>query len=424
MVAMVIDIPSTEELEALDGRQLDDVLTRLNVATRQVESAIVAAAAECERRSHHLADGHRTVSAWILATTNCSPGEATARARTARALRSLPEVRTEFAAGRVGVAQVREIARLAANPRCGELVGGSERVLLDAAQSLEYREFTTATERWLQLADADGAHRAHELAHEYRNARLHRVGEEFRFETSHGVPQGDAMRTVFERFCDAEYQHDRAIAVDQYGPDATQDQLPRSARQRRADAFLAMTLAAAAHGVGDGAAIDVTVNLVMDVDQFEQYTREQIDDTPVGIDPAGLRSRRCETIDGIPVDPRQAVALAFLGRIRRVVVNTAGIVVNAGQTRRLFDGALRQAIIAVDPVCAWLGCSLRAQIAQIDHLEPAARGGPTNASNGKVMCEHHNLFKQRSNFGTTRNTDGSITITRPDGTQLHPPDAA
>ena len=94
MVAMVIDIPSTEELEALDGRQLDDVLTRLNVATRQVESAIVAAAAECERRSHHLADGHRTVSAWILATTNCSPGEATARARTARALRSLPEVRT------------------------------------------------------------------------------------------------------------------------------------------------------------------------------------------------------------------------------------------------------------------------------------------------------------------------------------------
>jgi hypothetical protein len=322
----------------------------------------------------------------------------------------------------VGVAQVREIARLAANPRCGDQVRGSERVLLDAARTLEYRDFRIVTRRWEQLADVDGAHAEHERAHEHRDARLLQVGAELRFETSHGVIDGAAMREVFEAFVAAEFDADWSATVSEHGEGATKALMPRTSAQRRADAFTAMVLAAAAAGA-DGAPIELVVNLISYHDQFEQHVAASITDEPVRIDPATVRDRRCETIDGIPVDPRQLVAAAFVGRIRHIVVDGAGIVVAAGHQRRLFDGALRKAIQAVDPVCGWLGCNLRARIAQID-LSPAARGGPTDAANGKVMCKKHNLHEHTHGYSVERRPDGTILITRPDGTPLQLPDAA
>jgi hypothetical protein len=100
------------------------------------------------------------------------------------------------------------------------------------------------------------------------------------------------------------------------------------------------------------------------------------------------------------------------------------MIVAAGCTRRLSTGALREAIIALDPVCGWLGCNLRAQIAAIDHLIPASRGGTTDPADAKVMCDKHNVFKHTADYTVQRQPDGTILITRPDGTLLQPPDAA
>jgi hypothetical protein len=163
---------------------------------------------------------------------------------------------------------------------------------------------------------------------------------------------------------------------------------------------------------------------VMDHDQFEQYTREQLDATPVTIDPASVRDRRCETVDGVPVDPRQAVALAFLGHVRRIVVDGAGVVVNAGRLRRLFTGPVRDILQVIEPRCIWLGCTIRAAISQIDHLHSHTNGGATDAANAGVMCRHHNLFKYRNGYHARRGNHGVWHITRPDGTPLQPPAAA
>ena len=423
METLTVPMPSVEALAAMSAADRAAVLAALNHAVRCIEAATVDLVEVAERAGDHLADGHRSAAAWLTASTNCSPGEARARVQSARAMRTLPSVRAEFHAGRVGVAQVREIARLVANPRCGGDVADSEQILLDAARSLEYRDFCVVTQRWEQLADADGAHAVHERAHEFRDARLSQVGAEFRFETSHGVIAGAALREVFDAFVAAEFDADWAATVAEHGDAATKALMPRTAAQRRADAFLAMALAAAAAGV-DGQPIDVVVNLVSDTDQFEQYVDEAITGDPADIDPSTVRDRRCETTDGIPVDPQQLVAAAFLGRIRHIVIDGAGVIIAAGQKRRLFNGALRDAIQAIDPVCAWLGCNLRAQLAQIDHLQPASRGGPTDAANAKVLCKKHNLHKHTHGYVVERQPDGTITITRPDGTLLALPDAA
>ena len=391
-----------DEWSDFHGRDLDAKVRELDVAHRRIEAAIVGATEHADRTAHHLADGHRTVASWLMATTNCSRSEATARRRSADLVRQLSTVAGEFVAGRVGIAQVRELARLAANPRVGDQLDSAEEILLDAATSLEFADFRIVTQRWEMLADADGAHRDHDLTHEFRNARCNFDGAEFRFETSHGVIQGTSMRTVFEAFCQAEFDRDWTWVKETYGDEANSTLLPRTASQRRADAFVAMILAAAETGAADGHSIDTTVNLVCDLDQFEQHAQAEIADTDVEIDPSSVVDRRCETTDGNPVDPRQVVAAAFVGRLRLIVVDGAGVIVHTGRKRRLFNGALREAIQAIDPVCSWLGCNLRAQICDIDHLEPHSRGGPTDPANSAIMCHKHNLFKHNNGYTAQR----------------------
>ena len=425
MEQLVVTLPAgIDGWAAMTAAETDAKVADLNAVQRRVEAALVTAVDQVERSGHYRDDGHRSVASWLMATTNCTRSEATARHKSAKMPRSLEHVAAEFAAGRVGIAQVRELARLAANPRSGDQIDGSEDILLDAAQSLEYADFRVVTERWEQLADADGAHADHEAAHEFRDARCHQVGDEVRFETSHGTIQGASMRMVFEAFCQAEFDRDWAWVTDTYGDDANATLLPRTAAQRRADAYVAMVLSAAEAGTGSGASIDTTVNLVCDLDQFERYANEALTDEPVDIDPATVRDRRCETTSGQRVDPRQMVASAIHGRIRLIVTDGAAVIVHAGRKRRLFTGALRQAIQAIDPVCGWLGCNLRAQICDIDHLQPRSRGGPTNSTNGKVLCAKHNIFKHVAEYRIDRQPDGRLHIIRPDGTRLRPPDAA
>ena len=199
------------------------------------------------------------------------------------------------------------------------------------------------------MLDADGAHRRHERAHDDRNTRCDFDGAVFRFETSHGVLQGTSMRKVFQAFRDAKFERDWQWVVETYGDDASRSLMPRTAQQRRGDAFVAMVLAAAEAGVGDGRSIDTTVNLVSDLDQFEQRLDEAVTDEPVDVPASSVRERRCETTDGAPVDPRQVVASALHGRLRMIVADDAGVIVHAGRKRRLFTGPLREVMMALDP---------------------------------------------------------------------------
>lgn len=423
MAIVSMRLPSADEVAALDGRQIDSVYWELERARRQVEAAMADVMERCEQTSHHQLDGHRSPTAWAMATTNCSHGEALRRQQTARVLRDLPATRGQFRAGRVGVAQVHELARLGANPRCKEQLAGSERVLLDAARQLEFADFRVVTRRWEALADADGAFREHDATHDRRNARLVELDHEFRWESSHGVVDGTAMRAVFDAFCDAEFRADWDATVAEHGLRANADLLPRTAAQRRADALTAIFRAAATAGV-DGKPIDVNINLIVDLDTFERYLDHEIDDASVGIDPATVRDRRCETTDGVPVDPRQVVALAVIARLRRIVVDEHGVIVAAGRTRRLFTGPLREALQALAPRCSWLGCTLRAALAQVDHITPHVHGGPTDAANGAVLCQRHNLLKHARGYTPRRRPDGSWLLLGPDGVPMCRPDAA
>lgn len=416
-----LTLPSADAIAGMEGAELDHALLEAELLTRRLEAFRARIVNRAEAANRPIDDGHRSVRGWMMAVTNCSPSEARTRHNTARLTRAWGEFAQKFEEGRIGCPQVRELARLSANPRCGDQLPASGAPLLDAARELQYCDFRIVARRWEQLADADGAHREHEASVARRNVQITEIGGEFEIRGRLPVIQGTIVRDIFEHFVHAEFLADTERAREEHGV-ANSSTMSRTGAQRRADAFVTLFHTAAGAGV-NGTPIEVCVNLLMGEEQFQQYLRNELDDTPVDIDPATVRDQRCETTDGVPVDPRQAMAVALTGQVRRIVVDAQGVITDAGQKRR-FTSVLRDVLRAIDPRCRWLGCMIRAAVAELDHRQDHSRGGPTSSANADVVCKHHNLFKYRNGYQPVREPSGAWYIERPDGSRIQPPDAA
>jgi hypothetical protein len=108
------------------------------------------------------------------------------------------------------------------------------------------------------------------------------------------------------------------------------------------------------------------------------------------------------------------------GRIRRVMFDTTGVVIDYGRLQRLFTGAARQAVLIQFPTCIYPGCNRPTTHCQADHLTDWQHGGPTNQHNAAPLCPRHNQLK---NHGYTiwRDPNGTFHTYRPDGTEIAPP---
>ena len=123
--------------------------------------------------------------------------------------------------------------------------------------------------RWEALADADGAHDAHERAHTGRDAHVSILGERVYLDANGGVVAGAEMEEIFDRFCDTEFQADWDAGVAQHGQAMIPALLERSDKQRRFDALLAIFHAAAASGAAG--VFDPLVNIIVDQTTFEHH---------------------------------------------------------------------------------------------------------------------------------------------------------
>jgi hypothetical protein len=410
----------TANLDSLDGHQLANRLQDLERVHRRVEHAIVGVVRAADRRGVWAEDGHRGVRGWCQATVNWSYGDTTHRLRTVTVLDDLAAVDDAFAAGAVGVAQVRELARARANPRCGAELVDCETVLLPQAQKLAYDEFRLCVQRWEAAADADGTHRDHDQTHQNRRASLHQVGDGYVLNGEGGVAQGATMAEIFDAFVDAEFRADRDEARARLGfDDPAPADLARTARQRRFDALHAIFLAAAS-GEPGGRPPEPVVDIVVDQNTFEAALAAMAQGRPTdqyGPPVGDPTTRRCETIHGVGVDPCDAVVAAIIGHVRRVVYGANSCTIDLGVASRLFRGAARIAVWLQGTRCIWPGCGLR--YCQIDHSQPWTDHGRTKPDNGAPLCGHHNRWKTRG-YHTWRDPAGRWHTYRPDGSEITP----
>ena len=221
------------------------------------------------------------------------------------------------------------------------------------------------------------------------------------------------MREIFEQYIEAELAADWEKAKAELGGEACFADLPRTDAQRRADALWQIFQDAAAAEPG-AVAPGYVHNIVWDATTFEEMVA-RLDDQHVP-QPLDHETYRCETLDGRPLEPTEAVVNATVSAVRRVLIDARSVTIDLGQSR-LFTGNARHAVQLSSTCCVWPGCEVPASKCEIDHLHDHARGGPTSPVNGAVMCGKHNRWKQKG-FTVQRDQAGNWHTYRPTGDQI------
>lgn len=411
-----------ENLIDVGDAELTEKFRALELERRRLDAEMAAIVQEGQRRSLHGLDGHRTMKHWVRAQINCPAGEATRLRRLGNAANTVEGLGDALIEGHIGSAQAHELARLRAHPRVGDQLASMAAVLLAHAEQLSYEEFRIVARRWETLADLDGAERNDELSHERRTALVADLDGALHLRASGGSGIVTAeMINIFDRFRDAEFRKDVAARTAAVGPDAPASSLPRTDGQRRFDAMAAIFRAAAV-APADGIAPVPVVNLLVGLDSFERLIARQVTgDDPGAADDIDLRFERMESDTGTAVSPHDVLAAAVLGHVRRVVVDGAGVVVDAGRKRRLFTGVAREMALLLTQECDHLGCTVPARLCQVDHLAEWERDdGGTDQSNAKPRCDTHNPWKTANRLRSKRDASGHVIDFRNDGTPMVP----
>ncbi|MCB0983342.1 MAG: DUF222 domain-containing protein, partial [Ilumatobacter sp.] len=330
-------------------------LRELEALRRRVEAELAATVHAVGEAKLFGEDGHSSVRAVLRAEANMSEGEISHLIRTGRLLDDMPQVVDALGSG------VRRCVR-----------------------------------RWEMLADFDGAHQDDELAHETRQAGL-TIRDGVGHLSGHGGALDSAeLKEIWDQFTQAEFLNDLDIATASAAADGASTDLPRNAGQRRWDALLRIFRTAAGAPAGTKEPEPV-LNLIMDAQTFEDVlTRDwnllpTTDDRLFGEVPQ--QHRRSETSTGVLVDPQHALRAAIGGWVRRVVVDSAGNIIDYGRRRRLFTGAARDAVMLHSPRCTWAGCDTSTTYCNADHTTDWQHGGQTTTTNGAPLCPRHDRLK-------------------------------
>jgi len=425
MFALVTDLIE-EGIDPTDHRDAIRLTQQLEEIGRRVDAARAELITMIEERGLHLADGHASAKTMVRHVARLGPAEAARRARAARAMREMPELNEAWKAGKIGTCQIQRLARAHSNRRVRAMLVEAQQWFLQRACRLSYVDFDRLVTQWVDLVDEDGTTDTNQRTHEGRSARIiQEFDKSWRIDGGCAALQGVEMKTVFDRFIDAEFHTDWAEAKDVHGSEATADHLPRTPAQRRFDALLAIFRRAATSDPGGTSSLIVT-NVVIDQEMFERQLLKLAGGTSAQtIDPFSP-AHLCCTIDGLPLDPTEVAAAALVGHVRRVVVGSDSVVIDLGRRQRLFTGSAQLAVRLASRECYWPGCHVPVSQCQTDHLQawsgdgsigPDPGGGTTSARNGGPACGRHNRHKQ-SGFTVHRDRDGAWHVIRPDGSEI------
>jgi hypothetical protein len=200
-----------EELMASSDSDLDERLRALELDRRRIEAELALSAGEIDRRRSYLDDGHRSLKAYLRGTCSYSDAEAARVGRLAAAADGVPGLAEALHRGRIGTPQANELALAHGNRRVRERLADFAPVLIELAERLSFREFRTCVQRFVMLADIDGAHRDRDESVRDRRARVVNLNGSLNLEGGGGDPLVNVeLEAIFRFFCELEYDADVA----------------------------------------------------------------------------------------------------------------------------------------------------------------------------------------------------------------------
>lgn len=416
-----------DDFVGMTPNELDAAVRELELERRRLDADMAAALAVVEQRKDHLRDRHRSLNAYAKATMNVSGSDAYWLRQRSRMMNAHPVIGERLRTGRIGVAQVDLLASAFSHPRAGYAFAGFVEQLLDHAEFLSHADLKIVVKSFIVRADTDGAFDEQRYRENEANATVSIVDDGIFVSATGGSPlEAEAMLTIFKRAVQDEFERDCETRRADYGDAAAEHPLPRTSKQRRFAALHAIFLAYAT-APADGVAPEPVVNLVFSAalagEALHQHGLVDSPDVfgPAAGDVADLVDQRCETSTGSPIHPDTALAAMLSGHVRRVVIDSASVVIDFGRTRRLFTGKAREAAQLLAVHCSHPGCDIAAEFCDVDHLEEWDRdGGSTDQANAGPMCGVHDRHKHRERLRARRATNGQIYLIRPDDTIMQP----
>ena len=358
----------------------------------------------------------RSCAEWLSWRCQIAPGTATEHVRVARALRVLPVVHGEFAAGRMGYSKVREITRIA----------------------------TPATEAGLaEIMTPMTAGQAERFARAHRSSAQDQPGSgrelrtslKFRSDPDNGelsvslhLPPVDGavvLQALRAATGDLDRQDGKTATAGQPVPDLSGDGWPAPFLVATADLAAALVAICGGYLGGKIAAADNA-----DIYQVHIHTTAEAltpdvpagtpgaiaKDVPAGTPelPAGHPAHpdRCHLEDGPAISPQLAQRIACFATLSLIVHGIDGSIAAIGRRSRKIPAALRRAVRERDGYrCTFPGCSTRRTEAH--HILYWSLGGPTELENLLLLCSRCHHLVHAKGYIITR-TGSHWTFTDPE----------
>ena len=367
-----------KELGQLDPEGLcDEELRDAVVELAKLRDAFTAAEARINRafdvRRVYTADGARSAAAWLARTTRAPKTECGARLRLGRVCDELPVAAEAWAAGEIGAAHVRRLAR-ARNRRTAELLRRDEPMLVDHARTLTFSDFERDVDYWFQHADPDGAD---EDEMERRSRRRLSLDETFTGTFSGHMlldpVSGAIVSAELRRLEQQLFETDWKEAKQQVGRYPLPHELARTPDQRRADALVEMAIRSATAPAG-GKRPKPLFTLMLGAEKF---------------------SHLCQLGTGQVVAPAAAVPWIDDAQLERILFDGTGERALKVSRKRSFTDAMRRVLEVRDRQCGHEYCDVPAEQCEGDHITPYSAGGLTSQRNGRLLCDPHNRGRQK-----------------------------
>jgi 5-methylcytosine-specific restriction endonuclease McrA len=354
-------------------------------------------------------------AAWLAWRCQMAPGTAREHVRTARALRQLPLVCKEFAAGRMSYAKARELTRIAAPDTEAGLIEITRAMTAGQAERFA-RAHRQATEAEANAGQPKAARRKLTWRWDEETGEL---------SISVHLPAADGavvLQALRAATGDLDHPHDDH---DDEGADVSAQTRPEPLKVATENLAEALTEVAGAYLAGKVAAADNA-----DIYQVIIHT------TPHGLTapgpapqpdadvPAGTSAGhpvapgRCHLEDG-PAIPFWTAQLAACNATVSVMLHdAAGEVLNVGRRSRTATARIRRAVRERDRYrCTFAGCESRRT--DLHHIIYWRNGGCTSMTNCLLLCRTHHTLVHDRGYIITRGQHGWV-FTTPGGTTLPP----
>jgi hypothetical protein len=373
-------------------------------------------------------------SAWLSWKCQMASGTAREHVRVARAMRMLPVITAEFAAGRMSYAKVRALTRIATPETDADLAE-----IAGPMTASQVERFVRA-HRQVSKADDDAAYAERRVR--WRLEEDGSLAMSVLLPPAQGAVVLQALRAAAR---DLEHPHSAGETEPPAGEtepsaggqqSASDDQHAAEDRPEErtslADALVDIASAFLAGKIASASNPDI-YQVIVHVGP-EALAGDA--DVPAETPPAGVPAetpasdgelprslghpahpRRCHIEDGPAISPATVRRMACMAALSWMLHDHDGTLLDVGRRHRRPTAAQRRAVRERDRGrCQFPGCQSRRT--DIHHIVPWAKGGLTNYSSLVLLCEAHHMIVHALDYLITPDPGGGFCFTRPDGTPV------